>query len=183
MGRSSMSSAATTDRPALDPLPPALVVGLGNPILGDDGVGWRVIDELERRVGGDPARIGSVEFDRMSVGGLALMERLVGYERAIIVDAVVGPDRPGTIRTRPLREVAMHPGSQLDSAHDASLTEAIEAGRALGARLPGDITVVGIAVRRVDEFGERLSPPVADAVATAAGTIVRLLNARPDRAG
>ena len=47
------------------------------------------------------ARIGAVELDRMSVGGLTLMERLVGYERAIVVDAVLGQDRPGTVRALP----------------------------------------------------------------------------------
>jgi hydrogenase maturation protease len=171
-----MSSAAMTDRPTL-------VVGLGNPILGDDGVGWKVIDELERRIARDGARSGAVELDRMSVGGLALMERLVGYERAIIVDAVQAPDGLGTIRCLPLQAVATRPGSHLDSAHDASLAEAMEAGRALGARLPDDITVVGIAVQCVDEFDERLSPPVAGAVATAAETIVRLLTAHQERAG
>ena len=172
-----MSSDAMTDRPT-----PTLVVGLGNPILGDDGVGWKVIDELEWRVG-DEACIGAVELDRMSVGGLTLMERLVGYERAIVVDAVLGPDRLGTVRTLPLQAAAARPGSHLDSAHDASLTEAIEAGRALGARLPDDITVVGIAVHRVDEFDEHLSPSVAGAVARAAETIVRLLAGRPEGAG
>ena len=172
-----MSSDAMTDRPT-----PTLVVGLGNPILGDDGVGWKVIDELESRVG-DAARIGAVELDRMSVGGLTLMERLVGYERAIIVDAVLGPDRLGTVRTLPLQAATARPGSHLDSAHDASLAEAIEAGRALGARLPDDVTVVGIAVRRVDEFDEHLSPSVAGAVAMAADTVVRLLAGRPEGAG
>jgi hydrogenase maturation protease len=171
-----MSSGATTDRPTL-------VIGLGNPILGDDGVGWKVVDELERRVGDGRARAGAVELDRMSVGGLALMERLVGYERAILVDAVLGNDRLGTVWSRPLQAVATRPGSHLDSAHDASLAEAIEAGRALGARLPDEITVVGIAVRRVDEFDERLSAPVAGAVDTAVETVARLLATSPEGAG
>ena len=46
------------------------------------------------------------------------------------------------------------------------------AGRALGARLPDEITVVGVAVRRVDVFDERLSPPVAAAVEPAVEAIL-----------
>ena len=195
-----MSSGAATDRPAGDAwtlaeagrgasgatadLPtPTLVVGLGNPILGDDGVGWTVIDALESRLGGDTSRLGAVELERLSVGGLSLMERLVGYERAIVVDAVLGPDRPGTVWSLPLRAVATRQGSHLNSAHDLSLSEALAAGRGLGARLPEEITVVGIAVRRVDEFDERLSPAVAGAVNEAVETIVGVLMTRPEGAG
>jgi len=47
------------------------VIGLGNPILGDDGVGWVVVHEIESRIG---------EVDHLSLGGLSLMERLIGYE-------------------------------------------------------------------------------------------------------
>ena len=63
-----------------------LVVGLGNPILGDDGVGWRVIDELDGMDHGDAS------LQQACVGGVSLMEIMVGYRRAIIVDAVIDPE-------------------------------------------------------------------------------------------
>ncbi|MGZ6260732.1 MAG: hypothetical protein ACXWN5_07770, partial [Candidatus Limnocylindrales bacterium] len=67
-----MSSASAAD--------PILVVGLGNPLLGDDAVGWRVVEALEARLetGADHDRVPSLELDRLAVGGLTLMERLVG---------------------------------------------------------------------------------------------------------
>ena len=55
----------------------------------------------------------------------------------------------------------------------------MSAGRALGAHLPDDITVVGVAVRRVDVFDERLSGPVAAAVGPAVDAIVAALDRRP----
>jgi hydrogenase maturation protease len=168
-----MSSGATTESG-----PAALVVGLGNPILGDDGVGWRIVDALERRLANDGAArraAGDVELDRLAVGGLSLMERLVGYDRVVLADAILGPDRPGTVFSRPLAQVASRLAGHLDSAHDAPLTEALSAGRALGARLPDEITVVGVAVLRVDEFDERLSPPVAAAVDVAVEAILTAL--------
>lgn len=160
-----------------------LVVGLGNPILGDDGVGWKVIDEFDARLARDPltAGVGSVECDRQCVGGLSLMERLVDYDRAIVVDAVVGPERPGSVWSLPLEDVATRITGHVDSAHDVSLVQAIEAGRALGARLPDRVTVVGITVESVGEFAERLSPPVAGAIAAAVDAIVACLPGRPGR--
>ena len=168
-----MSSGATTES-----APATLIVGLGNPILGDDGVGWRIIEALERRLASDGAArrdAGDVELDRLAVGGLSLMERLVGYDRVVLADAILGSDPPGMVFSRPLAEVVCRLAGHLDSAHDAPLTEALSAGRALGARLPDEITVVGVAVRRVDVFNERLSPPVAAAVDVAVEAILTAL--------
>jgi hydrogenase maturation protease len=172
----SMSSVATAEGPSR-----TLVLGLGNPILGDDGIGWHVIDELERRFSDATAResAAGVELDRMAVGGLALMERLVGYERAVLVDALLDAEPPGTITTRPLAEMVSRLAGHLDSAHDAPVTQALTAGRALGAHLPSDITVVGVSVRVVEEFGERLSPEVEAAVEPAVEAIMRELMRQP----
>jgi hydrogenase maturation protease len=171
-----MSSNAT-----IDFAPATLVIGLGNPILGDDGVGWRIVDSLERRLAEDAdARrsTGRVELDRLSEGGLNLMERLVGYERVVITDSVLGSDRPGTVTSRPLTAVIGRLAGHLDSAHDAPLTEALAVGRALGAPLPSVITVVGVTVGCVDVFGERLSSEVEAAVDPAVDAILAEI-ARP----
>ena len=172
-----MSFAATTERHR-----PTLVIGLGNPILGDDGVGWRVVEALEDRLAADgDARTGAgeIEFDRVAVGGLSLMERLVGYDHVILVDAILGAARPGTLLVGSLEEMAGGLAGHLDSAHDAPLTEALSAGHALGAHLPEDIVVVGIAVDRVDVFDERLSAPVAAAVDPAVHAILAAIGRRP----
>jgi hydrogenase maturation protease len=147
-----------------------LVVGLGNPILGDDGVGWRVIDEL------DGLEHADASLQQACVGGVSLMELLVGYRRAIIVDAIIDPQEPpGSVWCRPLSIVETRVASHLDSTHDASLPVAIEAGRALGADLPSDIEVVGIVIERGDVFGEQLSDTIAAAVPVAAAAVVGAL--------
>jgi hydrogenase maturation protease len=155
-----------------------LVVGLGNPILGDDGVGWRVIDELDGRPHGDAS------LQQACVGGISLMEIMVGYRRAIIVDAVIDPDAPpGSVWCRPLGEVLTQLASHLDSSHDATLPAALEAGRAMGAELPTDIDVVGIVIQRGDVFGEELSSVVAAAVPVAARAVEEALRASRDATG
>lgn len=171
-----MSSGATTEAN-----PATLVVGLGNPILGDDGVGWRVVDAIEDRLAHDDESrraVGDVELERLAVGGLSLMERLVGYNRVVLVDAVLGSGRPGALSVGSLAETTCRLAGHLDSAHDMPLTEAMSAGRALGAHLPDEITVVGVAVRRVDVFDERLSPPVSAAVGPAVDAILTVLTRR-----
>jgi hydrogenase maturation protease len=166
------SAAATDGRPQ------TLVVGLGNPILGDDGVGWRVAEEVERRLSADPglsSSVGPVEVDLLAVGGLSLMERLVGFERAVLVDAVLDGRPPGTIAVGTLAETDGRLTGHLDSAHDAPLNAALEVGAALGARLPEMLSLVTISARRVSEFDEHMTREVAAAVAPAADEVVALL--------
>jgi hydrogenase maturation protease len=162
-----------------------VVVGIGNPILGDDGIGWRVVEEVERRWAAEPragADSSSVSFACVALGGLSLMERLVGARRAILVDAVRTGDRPvGTVFAIPLEELVGGVSGHLDNAHDASLPVALAAGRSLGAELPAEITVVGIEAVRVEEFGDELSAPVAAARTVAVEEVLALLrrNGRP----
>ena len=61
-----------------------MVIGLGNPILGDDGVGWRIAEAVTSRLGPRD----DVEVDCLAVGGLSLMERMLGYERVILIDSI-----------------------------------------------------------------------------------------------
>jgi hydrogenase maturation protease len=159
--------------------PRTIVIGLGNPLLGDDGVGWRVADKVEELLraalpGVAPAR--GVEVERLGVGGLALMERLTGYDAAVFVDAAEFRDRPiGEVRARSLAELEEYGPGHLDSAHDASLIAALALGHRLGAHLPARIDVVSIQVRSNDVFGDELSPEVAAAVPAAVAVVMDLL--------
>jgi len=158
-----------------------LVVGLGNPILGDDGVGWKVAEEVKRQLPLPPAPLpkeeGSqeVDVDCLSLGGISLMEHLVGYQRAILIDAFALDEPIGSILVLKLSDLPNYSAFHTTSAHDTSLQNAIELGRAMGAQLPDDVEIVGIATRRIYDFSEELSPPVADAVPFAARIVFDLL--------
>ena len=156
-----------------------IVVGIGNPILGDDGIGWRVVEEVERRWAAEPragAELPPVVFLCVALGGLSLMERLVGAGRAILVDAVRTGDRPvGTVFDIPLAELVPGVSGHMDNAHDASLSVALAAGRSLGAQLPAEITVVGIEAHRVEEFSEELSAPIVAARSAAVEAVLAIL--------
>lgn len=168
--------------PVDDPRPRTIVIGLGNPMLGDDGVGWRVAEEVARRLesGGDVAVAGAVDVLQLGVGGLRLMECLTGYESAILIDAAEFGDRPiGEVRTCPFEDLEDRGAGHLDSAHDASLRNALVLGRRLGAELPDRIETVTIEARSTDVFGEELSPKVQVAVPVAVAAVMALLEAGP----
>ena len=148
-----------------------IVVGLGNPILGDDGVGWWVADEVIKHL---PPGL-SVDVDCLSLGGISLMERLIGYQRAILVDAYISEQEPGSILVLNLDDLPDDSAFHLTSAHDTSLQNAIQMGSQLGAELPEGITVVGISARQIYDFCEELSPPILAAIPKATQIVVELL--------
>lgn len=147
-----------------------LVLGLGNPILRDDGVGLRVAQALRPRLVGRPG----VEVDEDTWGGLRLMERLIGYDRAIVIDAMSGGKTPGTIEILSPDDL---PTRRSSSLHDTSLPVALELGRQAGAHLPPSsaITLVGIGVEDVIHFGEDLTPKVEGAVPRAVEVVESVL--------
>ena len=57
-----------------------LVLGMGNLILGDDGVGLHIVQELAKRIEGE-----DIDVKDASIGGLSLLETLIGYGKAIII--------------------------------------------------------------------------------------------------
>ena len=172
-----------------------LIIGLGNPILGDDGVGWRVAEQVCKRLG--IADFGSrvsvratqpeircpqseVEVDCAALGGLSLMERMVGYDRAILIDAIATGQMPaGTVTRFALEELPKPGAGHTTSAHDTSLHTALEIGRAMGARLPDEVTVIAIESPHVYDFSEELSPPIAAVVPRAADMVLAALETQP----
>jgi hydrogenase maturation protease len=151
-----------------------LIVGLGNPILGDDGVGWRVADEIARATAGLP----EIEVDCASLGGLSLMERLTGYERVVLVDSIYTGTKPvGTVSRFALSDVPDLTAGHSGSAHDTSLRTALQVGRSMDVPLPADeaVTVVAVEAENVYDFSQDLSPAVEAAVAEAVRTVLEVL--------
>ncbi|MDI6769681.1 MAG: hydrogenase maturation protease [Anaerolineales bacterium] len=169
-----------------------IVIGLGNPILGDDGVGWRVAEEVNRLIADSdkPSAIGhqpsairpppsAIEVDCFSLGGLSLMERLTGYERVILIDAIFTGQRPiGSVTTFPLNELPNLSAGHSTAAHDTSLRTALDVGRSMDIPLPEEdqVTIVAIEAENVYDFSEKLSPPVEAAVPLAVAKVMELLN-------
>ena len=130
-----------------------LVLGLGNPLLRDDSIGLRVVQELRTRLGDEP----DIEVSEDYWGGLRLMERMIGFDRAIIIDAIRTDAEPGTIHLLSPNDI---PTQRSTSAHDVNLPTALELGRQAGAKLPksSEILLVGVEAADVQTFDEALTP-------------------------
>jgi hydrogenase maturation protease len=153
-----------------------LVVGLGNPILTDDGVGVKVAYAVRDALasGGH----NDVTVTEASVGGLRLMELMVGYDRAVLIDALQHPDaRPGTIRRMTLEELrTISPTQHSACTHDTSLATALELGRQMGLPLPSKFTIYAVGVENVTYFGEEPTPDVARAIPEVTAAVLAELN-------
>jgi hydrogenase maturation protease len=149
-----------------------LVVGLGNPILGDDGVGWKIAQELQRII----TIPSDVTIECLAIGGISLMETMIGYDRAILIDAIVTHQTPiGSVNQYHLEDLPNPVSGHMSSAHDTSLVNALQVGRSLGVYLPSNICVVTVESQKVYDFSEDLTPAVAGAVPQAIRIILDLL--------
>lgn len=117
-----------------------LVLGLGNPLLGDDGAGLLLLSELQRDASG---WAGRVEFLDGGTQGLMLLGRVSGHSALLILDAVALGSAPGTVHV--LRGwAALGLGSHhAQSAHEGNAAELLAAATLLG-ECPERICVVGI---------------------------------------
>jgi len=149
-----------------------LVIGLGSPLLTDDSVGLKAAQEIRRRLGRD----SGVEVQEDVRGGLHLMEQLAGYDRAIIVDAIITGAVPGTIHRLAPGDI---PTQRSASQHDVNLPTALALGRQLGVHLPADenILLVGIEADDILTFGEACTPAVTAAIPQAVQAVLEALEA------
>jgi len=149
-----------------------LVLGLGNPILTDDSVGVRVAEEVRAALAPRPET--PVVVETASLGGLALMEMLIGYDRAILIDALCRADRaPGNLLRLSLRDIqALSPTERSVSPHDTSLGVALDLGQQMGLPLPEEIVIYAITVTDVLDFGDEPTPPVAAAIPAAVDAVL-----------
>lgn len=133
-----------------------LVLGMGNPILSDDGVGLLVAERLQRL----PLPDG-VEVRQSEVAGLRLLELVRGFTRVIIIDALTSGREPGDVVRYDATE--FKGGQRYGSAHSIGLGTVLELGRTLKYPMPEEVVVYAIEAADVETFGEELSPLVAQA--------------------
>lgn len=143
-----------------------VVLGLGNPILTDDGVGIKVVRALRPLLDNPNVILGE-----SSLGGLGLLNVLSGYDRAIIIDAIqTRGGTPGDVYR--LKPSDLAPCLHLSCAHDVDFATALELGRLMGIQLPEEMSIVAIEVRDMTTFSEECTPSVRAAIGVAAEMVL-----------
>ena len=134
---------------------PIAIIGLGNEIAGDDGVGIWAARELEQLLKDRP----EVEVIPLPWAGFALLDALAGRDRAAIIDCLcTGTIAPGTIIR--LDESDFRGSVRLNSFHDVNYPTVLALARILDVKIPDKIAIWGIEGQVMDVFTEALSPAV-----------------------
>jgi hydrogenase maturation protease len=146
-----------------------VVLGIGNPIIGDDGVAFHVIEALQA----DPPP-GDVTLTSADVSGLAILDLITGFDEVVIVDAIQTRNGiPGDIYRLGLEDFRVT--KHTISPHDVDLPTALDIGKILKISLPTKISLVGIEIPDAYEFSTTLSHSVSDAVPRAVLMVKEIL--------
>ena len=141
------------------------IIGLGNPLMGDDALGLLVLGRLQQEwtLPDDVRRVDGGTW------GLSLLPAIEDAHRVIFIDAVRCGAAPGSLVVLCDEEIPARRSTKL-SPHQVDLREVIALARFRG-RVPERMVVMGIEPERI-ELGEPLSPPVAAAVDALLGLVV-----------
>ena len=135
---------------------PTLVMGIGNILLRDEGVGVRVVEAMQRiDVPED------VELIDAGTAGADLVDIVADRRKLIVVDAIEAGEEPGTI-LRLIPEDLLPQGEEAISIHQLGLVESLAMAKHLGCA-PREVSIVGIQPGEINP-GMELTPEVADAV-------------------
>lgn len=146
---------------------PVLVIGLGNPLMGDDGVGARAAELMAA----DPAVTARADVVAGGTDLLRWMDEIEGRRRVILIDAAQGFAKPGEVA------VVDDPGqaSGPEYAHTLSAVRALELMRGVMPSLGGTRFIWVLAGIASAGAGGTLSPEAALACERAAGEVRRLV--------
>ena len=145
-----------------------LVLGIGNPILGDDGVGFRIAQELANEIKDE-----NIDVKDTSVGGLNLLELIVGYDKVIIIDAIMTENgEAGEIYQLRPADIGEAAQSTI-SAHHLDLLAMIKLGKELfPGKMPEEVKVLAVGVQEVAMVTEEMTGKVKEAVPRAVNLVL-----------
>lgn len=152
--------------------PNIYIIGCGNELAGDDGVGITVV----RRLAAETALPGNVQIIEAGIPGLSLVELMLGADKVILVDSFLGGAAPGMVRCFGEEDLPP-PGYNAGQSHGIGLREALSFARGvMPGNFPGEVVVVGVEIERPRRWVQGLSPAVESAVEQALDMVRRQLN-------
>lgn len=141
----------------------ALVLGIGNLLMGDEGVGVRVVEAIERA----RWRPEGVTLVDGGTGGFHLLEYLQEFAPIVMIDATLDGQPAGTISVLRPKYASDFPRAL--TAHDIGLRDLVETAALLGSLPP--ITLVTVSIAEIQSMVTTLTPAVAAAIPAAAALV------------
>ena len=131
-----------------------LILGIGNDILTDDGIGPKLVSEIKSK------RIpGNIDYRNIFIGGLDILEMIQGYRKVIFIDAIITKEGvPGTVyhfKPEDFKETI-----HLSNLHDANFLTALDLGRKMGMNIPADIHIIAIEIIEDRVFSDQFSQEI-----------------------
>ena len=148
------------------------IYGIGNVLLGDDGVGPATATAIDQQWMFGPG----VTVEDLGTPSLSLPGYLAGKDVVIVIDAVAGGGEPGSLRIFSKEEIMAAPTGIRVSPHEPSINDALVLLDFAGSA-PPDVVLVGVVAQTL-EGGVNLSPPVARAVPAAVEAVIGELGKR-----
>lgn len=147
-----------------------LLLGIGNPLLTDDGIGIVAAREIARR------GIPGVDVEEATASGIEVMEMMLDYEKVVVADAIFRPEHePGEIMR--LKEEDFSHTVHGSSPHGVNISTAIALGRQTSPeRMPREIVFWAMQAEDISTFGESQTEKVAEKMPQFIDAIVKEIN-------
>jgi hydrogenase maturation protease len=149
-----------------------LILGLGNPILGDDGVGIAIAQAIKERWLCDQAYPG-LQVVEASLAAAFLLDFITGYRTVIVADAIITDENvpAGWVHVLSVDDLGRVVNPY--ASHALDLRTTLELGKTLGYEIPETIRIYAVEIKEHTVFREGLSPEVEAAVLPVARRIMK----------
>ena len=150
-----------------------LILGIGNSILGDDGIGVHVAQEVARIIKDE-----NIDVRDVSVDGLNLFDFIIGYDKLVVIDAIVTDDGEiGEIyRLKP--EYVCDPSRSAISPHHFNLATTVEIGKRLfPGKMPEEVIVFAVGTQEIAIVTEEMTGKVKEAIPKAVNLVLEEIGA------
>ncbi|MCX6243847.1 MAG: hydrogenase maturation protease [Bacteroidetes bacterium] len=133
-----------------------LILGIGNDILKDDGIGPRLVKDLQKSSFPE-----GISFKTSSMGGLEILELIRDYHTVMILDAIKTKDgNPGDVYY--FNPSDFHETMHLSNLHDVNFITALELAKKIKLSIPETIHIIAVEILEDMEFGRSLSPELEE---------------------
>lgn len=141
-----------------------LILGIGNPILSDDGVG--II--IARKIGEQKSNLEIIETTE---AGLSLLDVAAGYDKLVIIDSIkTGQGKPGDLYKLGLKDLT--PRMEFSSSHGIDIASAFELGEKLGYKMPRSVSIYAIEIKDNTTFAEQCTREIQERIPSIVNQII-----------